>query len=69
MFLDLGKNLGTPGAPMEPPAPIQGATFENPFRRPCSLIVTDFKTIPRGASDNLGSLGIQKHLWAPLGIV
>ena len=71
MFLDLGKNLGTSGAPhgapMEPPwsprPPIQGATFENPFRRPCLLIATDFKTIPRGASDifdcgkNLGTHG------------
>ena len=71
IFLDLGKNLGTPGGPpWSPPAPpwsprppIQGATFENPFRRPCLLIVTDFKTIPRGASDvsdcgkNLGTHG------------
>ena len=24
--------------------PNQGATFENPFRRPCLLIVTDFKS-------------------------
>ena len=44
MFLDLGENLGTPGAPpWSPRPPIQGATFENPFRRPCLLIVTDFK--------------------------
>ena len=28
------------GAPMEP---LPGATFENPFRRPCLFIVTDFK--------------------------
>ena len=28
------------GAPMES---LQGATFENPFRRPCLFIVTDFK--------------------------
>ena len=28
---------------MEPQAPHTGATFENPFRRPCLFIVTDFK--------------------------
>ena len=64
MFLDLGENLGTPGAPpWSPRLPIQGATFENPFRRPCLFIVTDFKTISRGASyvfdcgKNLGTHG------------
>ena len=39
-----------PAPPMEPQAPKPGATFENPFRRPCLFIVTDFKTISRGAS-------------------
>ena len=29
---------------MEPPwSPIQGATFENPFRRPCLFIVTNYE--------------------------
>ena len=52
MFLDLGKNLGTPGAPHGAPGPpSRGLPLKNPFRRPCLLIVTDFKTIPRGASD------------------
>ena len=36
------------GAPMEP---LQGATFENPFRRPSLFIVTDFKPFSRGASN------------------
>ena len=41
----------------------RGLPFENPFRRPCLFIVTDFKTISRGASDffdcgkNLGTHG------------
>ena len=34
------KLFGIHGAPGPPN---QGATFENPFRRPCLFIVTDFK--------------------------
>ena len=42
--------------------PLQGATFENPFRRPSLFIVTDFKPFSRGAS-NLFDCG--KKLWIP----
>ena len=67
MFLDLDKNLGTSGPPPRPPwsprPPIQGATFENPFRHPLLTYCDWFQTIPRVASDvfdcgkNLGTHG------------
>ena len=61
-----------------PRPPIQRATFEKPFRRPCLLIVTDFKPFARGASDvsdwgkNLGTHGAPQGApmeppWSPQG--
>ena len=59
-----GPLQGAPGPPpREPPPPPQWATFENLFRRPCLLIVTDFKPfleVPRDVFDfgkNLGTPG------------